>query len=292
MYASLLNDRFHPRIHYANRLACRPGDTFGPRKIDDYQFIFVQRGTGELRIGGQTYRAVPGSLFHYGPGEPHRIRASGNDPFVLFGVHYTPGGDTDRPSTRPNRIETLAPDFFERYDPSAEHASFETVFPAYLQPGMWPLPYFESLADEFAADRYQGPALMSGILTQFIVVLLRWIQDNPPYGSTLDRHLANIREQLEKQAEASFDPLWLERWTPYSADYVSRLFRDRFGDTPHAYHASRKALAAKQLLEGTSLSVTDIAERLQFGSIHYFCKWFKRMTGESPSSYRKRRYWL
>jgi AraC-like DNA-binding protein/quercetin dioxygenase-like cupin family protein len=347
MEKEFLIRRFTPVIHYANRLACRPGDRFGPRTINGYQFIYVQRGTGQLRIGCKTYRAVPGSLFHYGPGEPHLIRASEDDPFVLFGLHYLPEGELEeRIPASFVKIEQLPPDAMERngvedgevdkhaayeheavMDEYAAAADKQTAvehtaaneekqmkrradqeervdfngmehtaalaggwsIPSHLQPGLWPLPYFETFAREFAEEREAATVLMRGLFMQFIVTLLRWIRDNRPSESPLDRHVAAVRQRLEERAEENYDPSWLEQWTPYSADYISRLFRDRFGTTPHDYHAARQSLAARRLLEETTLTVTEIAQRLQFGSIHYFCKWFKRMTGEQPSAYRKRR---
>jgi AraC-like DNA-binding protein len=101
--------------------------------------------------------------------------------------------------------------------------------------------------------------------------------------------LLRLREHLERSAEQPFDPAELERLCGYSYDYLSRLFKSRFHMTPHAYHMERKAAVAERLLAETALSITTIAERLHFASIHHFSKWFKRRGGEVPSAYRSRR---
>jgi two-component system response regulator YesN len=48
----------------------------------------------------------------------------------------------------------------------------------------------------------------------------------------------------------------------------------------------RRVLYTKQLLAEQSLSITDIAERLGFRSVHNFSSWFRRETGLYPSDYR------
>lgn len=44
---------------------------------------------------------------------------------------------------------------------------------------------------------------------------------------------------------------------------------------------------AKALLRKNELSVTEISDKLGFSSIHYFCRIFKKMTGNSPKNYIK-----
>ena len=45
--------------------------------------------------------------------------------------------------------------------------------------------------------------------------------------------------------------------------------------------------AAKKMICDSSMSFTQIAERLGFGSVHYFSNLFKEKTGMTPSEYAK-----
>lgn len=54
------------------------------------------------------------------------------------------------------------------------------------------------------------------------------------------------------------------------------------------YLAAHRLERAKTLLAYSDMSVTEVAEHLGFGSIHYFSRAFKRHHGVEPSSFRKR----
>jgi len=68
---------------------------------------------------------------------------------------------------------------------------------------------------------------------------------------------------------------------------LCKTFKSEYKITVLGYINSLKLKEAKRLLRGDKLSVTEISEKLGFSSIHYFCKFFKKETGESPISYSK-----
>jgi AraC family transcriptional regulator len=76
----------------------------------------------------------------------------------------------------------------------------------------------------------------------------------------------------------------LARLSPY---HFSRSFKHSFGMPPHRYHASRRMDRAKQLLAKRDLSVTTIALESGFSDTSTFSAAFHRLTGETPSHYRR-----
>jgi AraC family transcriptional regulator len=76
----------------------------------------------------------------------------------------------------------------------------------------------------------------------------------------------------------------LARLSPY---HFSRSFKHSFGMPPHRYHANRRIERAKQLLANRELSVTTIALDVGFGDTSTFTAAFHRLTGQSPSRYRR-----
>jgi AraC family transcriptional regulator len=76
----------------------------------------------------------------------------------------------------------------------------------------------------------------------------------------------------------------LAQLSPY---HFSRSFKHSFGVPPHRYHASRRMERAKQLLAKRELSVTTIALDSGFSDTSTFTAAFHRLTGETPSHYRR-----
>lgn len=69
-------------------------------------------------------------------------------------------------------------------------------------------------------------------------------------------------------------------------DYMARLFKSHTHATIGHYMSLQKAGLAQSLLS-EGYTVTEVQEKLGFTSYAYFFKFFKKMTGISPSHYRK-----
>ena len=67
---------------------------------------------------------------------------------------------------------------------------------------------------------------------------------------------------------------------------ASPVFREVSGRTVMDYIDQFLVLEATFLLKTTSLSISQIADRLHFYDIASFSKFFSRMTGVSPRKYR------
>src|ERR1700682_2852356 len=76
----------------------------------------------------------------------------------------------------------------------------------------------------------------------------------------------------------------MARLSPF---HFCRSFKRSFGMPPHRYHANRRIERAKQLLANRELSVTAIALDIGFSETSTFTAAFHRLTGETPSHYRR-----
>lgn len=72
-----------------------------------------------------------------------------------------------------------------------------------------------------------------------------------------------------------------------TSDYLSVLMKEYMGKTPKEIIDEKLVLAMKTLLEGTSLSIKNITDRLHYEDSSHLCKVFRRHTGMSPGQYRK-----
>ncbi|MCI1858489.1 MAG: response regulator [Sporolactobacillus sp.] len=72
-----------------------------------------------------------------------------------------------------------------------------------------------------------------------------------------------------------------------SKDYLSRMFRQTTGITLKDYIVIRKIAEAQKLLIHSNKKVYQISEDLGYSSVDYFTKIYKRISGETPTQYRK-----
>ncbi|BAB07561.1 response regulator transcription factor [Halalkalibacterium halodurans] len=72
--------------------------------------------------------------------------------------------------------------------------------------------------------------------------------------------------------------------SPY---YVSKLFKERFDLTFSEYVTQLRVEHAKQLLSLTQKSLKEITYEIGYKDPNYFSRVFKKLTGKSPSDYRK-----
>ncbi|SDY62225.1 AraC family transcriptional regulator [Citreimonas salinaria] len=150
---------------------------------------------------------------------------------------------------------------------------------------------FEGLAIETRQDRPMSASLVEAHLSILLVTLYRALKAGPhgmragfagsPLGS---RFIALIEAHLgERWPVAGFcDALGVSRDRLHSA-----CLRD-FGRPPGLIIRQRTMLEARRLLEQSTLSVDQIAQRLGFGSGSQFNHFFKGIEGIPPGTWRRR----
>ena len=74
-----------------------------------------------------------------------------------------------------------------------------------------------------------------------------------------------------------------------NVDYLNRIFKKETGSTLGNYVTSQKMERAKFLLLKTDWSIGDVAAAVGYYNYSSFNRSFKKMTGESPQEWRKRR---
>lgn len=284
-------EALNPVVSYANRLVCAPGYSFGPRVIRDFQFIYVASGRGSAKIDDRTYEAAEGDLFFYGPDLVHGFKADEADPFVLYGLHFSPAGDIPAAGAVPYR-----PPADVRWNSGRSEASPLVIGDAAMslcipeRIRLTPLfaePFFASAASFFrnadALHHVRNRALLIRFLAELRDKIREEHAENDPAASLMQA----VKLKLRERAAEPYQRRWLAEWTRYHENHAASLFARLYGESPHEYFLGCKLELAKSLLAAEGLSPTQTAERLHFGSVHHFTRLFKRRVGCPPGLYRR-----
>ncbi|MBI1777685.1 MAG: helix-turn-helix transcriptional regulator [Proteobacteria bacterium] len=79
----------------------------------------------------------------------------------------------------------------------------------------------------------------------------------------------------------------LAKLAQLSPFHFAHAFKQSFGMPPHRYHTSRRMERAKTLLARQGLSITEIGHRLGYRETSSFTAAFRKVTGFSPSQFRR-----
>lgn len=74
---------------------------------------------------------------------------------------------------------------------------------------------------------------------------------------------------------------------PYDYNYLSNLFSEIEGTTIEKYFIAQKIEKVKELLVYDELTLSEIAFRLNYSSVAYLSNQFKKVTGLTPSHFKR-----
>ena len=245
-----------------------PGATFGPRRLEDFEFVWLLQGTSEWRYDQGSIVLGPNSLLLGRPGI--------TDSFIW-----------DR--TRPTRHAYL-------------HFQLIGQLPGLPDPAHWPLA--RTLPDDdplrpllrYVLNLSKHP---SGTHQQTIQDVLRLLltlfvqgpllphhdqQRLPPHVDTL---LEFVRRAWSPPAPTR--PLSLQDLAAgacISTGYLSRVFRHHYGIGPVAAFELLRLARAATLLTRSNLSVAAVAHDCGFANPYHFSRRFHHSYGHPPGRYR------
>ncbi|HEX9123994.1 MAG TPA: AraC family transcriptional regulator [Actinomycetota bacterium] len=105
------------------------------------------------------------------------------------------------------------------------------------------------------------------------------------------QRVEEIRAYLEANATKDLDMNSVARANALSPFYLTRIFKAQYGVPPYRYLIRLRIRLARELLQGSELTVTQICHRVGFNSLPHFITTFRRHTGMSPSQYRRFTDW-
>jgi len=232
-----------------------------------YCLEFVARGAGALTLQGRALSLRPGSVFSYGPGIAHVIRADPAAPLWKYFVAFTGRAGA----------KLLA-----RYDLSPGTA-VRVAAPEVV------LRIFDDLITNGSSGTRQGPAICATLLELLILKIAEG-------GLIEDAHRMaafSTYQGCRQFIQDHFATLWtLEEIADachVDKAYLCRLFKRFDRQSPHQYLTQLKMTRAAQCLRGSERLVKEIAFELGFGDVFHFSRAFKKVFGLSPAAFRQLR---
>lgn len=100
------------------------------------------------------------------------------------------------------------------------------------------------------------------------------------------RRIVSGKLFMDENFHEALDLSSISRHACLSKSHFHRLFTKVYGTTPHQYLTRRRINAARSLLSGQQLSISEICASIGFQSTGSFSVLFKKECGFTPSYYR------
>ncbi len=141
--------------------------------------------------------------------------------------------------------------------------------------------YLSSMQQDYGEERCRRLAILIESYMKMVDALYR------DQEKTVNPLMENVKEYLLKNLEFEITLQDLANIFHYNPKYLGRLFKKEMGIPLHEYVSEKRLERAKELIENSSFSITQIAMKVGFSNITYFNRVFKNKYGRSPRSFRK-----
>jgi AraC-like DNA-binding protein len=249
--------------------------------------LWCKAGYGEVTVNGERFPFEPYDFLCL-PWRHHiAYKAHSMDPFFLGGVHIIP----DHTPTEPVVFDVA-------HDPSSSLAGNPDRRDCELQglEGIVKGRFTEHSALFFLAEytvqlfHPQPPdEWLARITAQQLLYHLTQLSSNPLQEAVgLPPELLRLMDYVHNHLDKPITLQDLAALAEKSQATLHRLFQQHLHTSPAQWIADQRFHEAQRLCRTTHLTVTELADRLGFGDIYHFSKFFKRKSGLSIREYRNR----
>ncbi|WP_308635871.1 helix-turn-helix transcriptional regulator [Paenibacillus silvisoli] len=235
----------------------------------EYMMSYHKSGTAKLRIGEAVYDIVPGSVIFIPPHLVHDQYKDTDDEAVILWWHFT---------YKVERVLDVLPIFQIPYIYQLKQTErFETVF------------------EQLMESRRNASSLPAAILQKAKSLELLYLLFDEAIGQRQVAESAAAQQsflgmlcQIVQQPEKPLTLKDMARQLHLNTAYVSSRFKELYGMSPIGLQRRLRIEKAKALLvTDLDMSVTQIAEALQFSEVTNFTRLFKKYTGMAPLQFRR-----
>ena len=252
-------------VHNIGYEDCRPGYSYGPRVCPYHIIHFVRKGCGTLHINELDLPVKEGEAFLIPADRIASYQASSTDPWGYSWIGFL--------GTAAEKV------FYHLLNMSEER---------YVLKGLDTEKYHELIrpAAHLTEVGLQNYFMSNSVLLRILAELMADTgagAETPGNSALADE----IRYYLEMKYSEKMKMTDIARVFGVHPNYMTRVFRSRFGVTPKHFLLTLKMDKACRLLRTTTLPISMISDTLGFDDQLTFSKAFRRMYQISPTGYRE-----
>jgi len=249
-----------------------------PHRHDFFEVLYLLKGSGFHVIDSNKYEIKPPCVFFMSPGQAHKLELSNDIEgfiFIFTADFYL--------LNRSNQNSLIEFPFF--YTINQDN-------PPLLLDKKSDVIFLESIFRQGIAEICQPCNYTNELLRSLLDLILIICTSRYPFndnmlnkgkGQILVKRFFHLIEENHQKNLSLSDYSAMIGVTP---NHLTQTVKLLIGKTSFQIIKAKQLLEVKRLLVHTNLSVSEIANQLNFEDQSYFTKFFKRETGITPIQYR------
>jgi YesN/AraC family two-component response regulator len=250
------------RVIWAMSCAYPAGTTVPMHKHSFYHYFYVKSGEGNIIINGRKRELKQGFIYMMPPETDHQIYLGHN--LVSYEIKFETDEEEKEEALRrlPDELDISA------YKPEA---LFETVF------------------SEMKSEGRYSDELVELKLSELLIFVLRSSEkeEKKPERERIPDKFAKALFYMERNLSEEISLATLAELSHTEKIYFLKSFKKEFGEPPMTYLRRMRIERAKRLLLHSDMNISQISFTVGFSTIHHFTSVFKKITGVSPSEYKR-----
>ena len=272
------------KIVTVNYLELDKNFIFKSESHDFWEMVYADRESLICTADSRIINLKEGELLFHKPGEFHSLAANGYSSPGVYIISFV--------------CKSAAMSFFEgkKLAPNKNFSKYiHSIFEESAR--TFDVPFSDPKQKKMALREMPslgGGQIIKNYLEIFLINLLRFYTETEngnetflPVKKLSSKPVDEVMKILKENVNGNISIEEICERASYGRAYLFRVFKAETGKSIIEHFIEMKVEKAKQLILENKLSVKEIAAELSFNEPNYFTKTFKRVTGLTPSAYRK-----
>ncbi|WP_435163393.1 helix-turn-helix domain-containing protein [Paenibacillus glycanilyticus] len=254
------------------------------------ELVFIRQGSGHHEYEGQTFPIAAGDVFIIEPGMDHAYTVDQSEGMEVVNVLFVPAL-LERELAVLSGVTSFI-DFYYMEPFLRSDVSFQAKLTLSPRQMLDIRGILEQLMKEYGNKESGYRFLIKSKLIELFIILSRMYVNNRNHSLPSIQNdgemIARLCEFIKRHQSHPLSLEQISQMAGMSQSKFTLLFRQMTGMSFVEFRNDQRIQLAKQLLAASSDKIARIALDIGYEDLSHFNHVFKKLTGETPSHYRKR----